>query len=215
LPISQRVEPVSAGQWGQSESYSSQAEWLDARNVNLSTQHAISDEAFHRFPETLHRRMSTHSASKAAIFQAEGDLPRTCCERFAETALEYRTNAPFAINVPLTPPCRGSIQCSTPFGMIPFSKTHRLILIHIVEIAVWALVFWLQNCLPNAESAFYFSGVTYATLGYGDLLLPKEWRLFGPLEALTGNLMVGLSIAFFFVVVSKKMLQRMDEGSRT
>ena len=89
-----------------------------------------------------------------------------------------------------------------------------LLLFHLLEIAVWALFFWWEKCLPDLESSFYFSGVTYATLGYGDLLLPKEWRLFGPLEALTGNLMVGLSIAFFFVVVSKKMLQRMDEGSR-
>jgi hypothetical protein len=85
-----------------------------------------------------------------------------------------------------------------------------LIVIHMFEIAVWALFFWWEKCLPNVESAFYFSGVTYATLGYGDLLLPKEWRLFGPLEALTGNLMVGLSIAFFFVVVSKSVLQRTD-----
>ncbi|PYK18166.1 MAG: two pore domain potassium channel family protein [Verrucomicrobia bacterium] len=83
-----------------------------------------------------------------------------------------------------------------------------LIVIHLLEIAVWALFFRWQNCLPNAESSFYFSGVTYATLGYGDLLLPKEWRLFGPLEALTGTLMCGLSIAFFFAVLSKQMLQR-------
>ena len=83
-----------------------------------------------------------------------------------------------------------------------------LIVIHLIEIAVWALFFWWQNCLPDAESSFYFSGVTYATLGYGDLLLPKEWRLFGPLEALTGTLMCGLSIAFFFAVLSKQMLRR-------
>ena len=83
-----------------------------------------------------------------------------------------------------------------------------LILVHIVEIAVWALFFWWEGCLPDAESSFYFSGVTYATLGYGDLLLPKEWRMFGPLEALTGSLMVGLSIAFFFAVLSRKFLQR-------
>src|SRR5258705_1336204 len=89
-----------------------------------------------------------------------------------------------------------------------------LIVIHMFEIAVWALFFWWEKCLPNVESAFYFSGVTYATLGYGDLLLPKEWRLFGPLEALTGNLMVGLSIAFFFVIVSKSVLQRTDERSQ-
>jgi hypothetical protein len=83
-----------------------------------------------------------------------------------------------------------------------------LILIHLFEIAIWALFFWWEKCLPDAESSLYFSGVTYATLGYGDLLLPKEWRLFGPLEALTGTLMCGLSIAFFFAVLSKQMLQR-------
>ena len=44
-----------------------------------------------------------------------------------------------------------------------------LIVIHLFEIAVWALFFWWQNCLPDARSSFYFSGVTYATIGYGDL----------------------------------------------
>jgi hypothetical protein len=27
-----------------------------------------------------------------------------------------------------------------------------------------------------------FAGVTCATVGYGDIVLPKEWRLFGPVE---------------------------------
>jgi hypothetical protein len=89
-----------------------------------------------------------------------------------------------------------------------------LIVIHLFEIAVWALFFWWQKCLPDLESSFYFSGVTYATIGYGDLVLPEEWQLFGPLEGLTGILMCGLSTAFFFIVVSKKILQRLDEGSK-
>jgi len=89
-----------------------------------------------------------------------------------------------------------------------------LIVIHLLEIVVWGFFFWWEKCLPDAESSFYFSGVTYATLGYGDLLLPKEWRMFGPLEALAGSLMVGLSIAFFFVIVSKSVLQRTDERGR-
>jgi Ion channel len=84
-----------------------------------------------------------------------------------------------------------------------------LIVIHVFEIAVWALFFWWQNCLPDIESSFYFSGVTYATIGYGDLVLPKEWRLFGPIEGLTGILMCGVSTAFLFVIVSKRILQRM------
>ena len=78
-----------------------------------------------------------------------------------------------------------------------------LILLHLAEIAVWALFYLWKDCLPDAESCFYFSGVTYTTLGYGDLVLPKEWRLLGAVEGLTGILMCGLSTGFFFAVVSK------------
>jgi len=78
-----------------------------------------------------------------------------------------------------------------------------LIVIHGLEIALWALFYWWQNCLPDAESSLYFAGVTYTTLGYGDLLLPREWRLLGPVEGLTGILMCGLSTGFFFAMVSR------------
>ena len=78
-----------------------------------------------------------------------------------------------------------------------------LLLLHLAEISVWGLFYWWQKCLPDAESAFYFSGVTYTTLGYGDLVLPQEWRMLSPVEGLTGILMCGLSTGFFFAVLSK------------
>jgi Ion channel len=90
-----------------------------------------------------------------------------------------------------------------------------LILIHLLEIAVWALFFWWEKCLPDMESSFYFSGVTYATIGYGDIVLPEEWRLFGPIEGLTGILMCGLSTAFFFAVLSRKFLQRFPSSTQS
>ena len=77
-----------------------------------------------------------------------------------------------------------------------------LILIHVLEITAWALFYRWQQCLPDAESAFYFSGVTYTTLGYGDLVLPKQWRILAPVQALTGILMCGLSAGLFFATVS-------------
>lgn len=78
-----------------------------------------------------------------------------------------------------------------------------LIMIHVIEIAVWALFYVWMGCLPDKESAFYFSGVTYTTVGYGDLVLPFEWRMLGPIEGLAGILMCGLSTGLFFAVVSR------------
>ncbi len=78
-----------------------------------------------------------------------------------------------------------------------------LILIHLAEIAVWGLFYLWTGCLPDAESAFYFSGVTYTTLGYGDLVLPKPWRMLGPVEGLTGILMCGLSTGLFVAVLGR------------
>lgn len=79
--------------------------------------------------------------------------------------------------------------------------TFWLSVIHIAEIAVWGLFYFWQGCLPDAESAFYFAGVTYTTLGYGELVLSKPWRMLAPLEALTGILMCGLSAGVFFAVL--------------
>src|SRR5215510_2044329 len=88
-----------------------------------------------------------------------------------------------------------------------------LIVIHLVAIAVWDLFYLLAKCLPNFEASFYFSAVTYATIGYGDLVLPKEWNMIGPNEGFICILMFGLSTAFFFIFVSKSVLHRTDEKS--
>jgi ion channel len=78
-----------------------------------------------------------------------------------------------------------------------------LILIHLAEISVWGMFYFWRNCFPDAESAFYFSGVTYTGVGYGDLALPKAWRMLAPLETLAAILMCGLSTGLFFAVVSR------------
>ena len=78
-----------------------------------------------------------------------------------------------------------------------------LVLAHLVEIAVWALFYTGFRVFPSAESSFYFSAVTYTTVGYGDLVPPQQWRLLAGVEGLTGILMCGWSTGFFFAVVSR------------
>jgi hypothetical protein len=83
-----------------------------------------------------------------------------------------------------------------------------LILIHTLEVSLWGLFYLKWNLFPDAESAFYFSGVTYATIGYGELVLPAPWRIFATIEGLTGILMCGLSGAFFFAIVTQFFSKR-------
>ncbi len=91
-----------------------------------------------------------------------------------------------------------------------------IILLHLVEIAVWAFFYAWDHGMPDLTSAFYFSAVTYTTTGYGDLVLPSEWRLVGGVEALTGILMCGWSAAFFVAVVSPdRATKRNQEPERT
>lgn len=78
-----------------------------------------------------------------------------------------------------------------------------IVLLHLIEVAVWAWVYVARGAMPNVQDAFYFSGVTYTTTGYGDLVLPPTWRLVGAVEALTGILMCGWSTGFFVAVVNR------------
>jgi tetratricopeptide (TPR) repeat protein len=90
-PIGSRIPQSLAyvtrrrGQWDKSESYFNEAERLDPRNVNLLTQHAGSYKLLRRFPEALRKFDQVLNITpddvdtlvfKAAIAQAEGDLPR-------------------------------------------------------------------------------------------------------------------------------------------
>ncbi|MHC1763365.1 MAG: potassium channel family protein [Verrucomicrobiia bacterium] len=101
-----------------------------------------------------------------------------------------------------------------PIAWLFIRVTWLLILLHLAEITVWALFYLWGGCLPDAESAFYFAGVTYTTIGYGDLVLPKPWRLLGPVEGLTGILMCGLSAGLFFAVVSRIYASRLEAKPR-
>jgi TolB-like protein/Tfp pilus assembly protein PilF len=91
LPNSSRIPEQLAyvtrrrGHWDRSESYFNEAERLDPRNVHLFTQHALSyimlrqfSEALRKFDQVLNITPDDVDtlAEKAAIAQAEGDLPR-------------------------------------------------------------------------------------------------------------------------------------------
>lgn len=78
--------------------------------------------------------------------------------------------------------------------------------IHTVEIWLYAALYLALGALHGFEVALYFSTVTYASVGYGDVLLPSDWRILGAIEGATGIIMLGWSTAFIVSLLSKLKL---------
>lgn len=77
-------------------------------------------------------------------------------------------------------------------------------LAHIIQIWVWAFFYlYAADTLPDMESALYFSTSTFTTVGYGDLVLDRDWRLLSSFQSANGFILFGWSTAFIFEVMSK------------
>jgi hypothetical protein len=74
---------------------------------------------------------------------------------------------------------------------------------HLVEIAIWALLYEACGEFTGLAPAFYHSAMNYTSLGYGDVVMSASWKLFGPLEAADGLLMFGVSTAMIFATIQR------------
>ena len=59
---------------------------------------------------------------------------------------------------------------------------------HLAQVGLWAGFLVVLGALKTYDDAFYFSLVTFATLGYGDVVLAPSYRIFGALGATCGSL---------------------------
>jgi hypothetical protein len=78
-----------------------------------------------------------------------------------------------------------------------------LFFVHAVEIWSYAFLYRALDAAPDFETALYFSTVSYASVGYGDVLLDREWRLLGAIEGANGVILLGWSTAFFVSVIAR------------
>ena len=82
---------------------------------------------------------------------------------------------------------------------------------HLVEIAAWAVVFVVYGEFSGLAEAFYNSAVNYTSLGLGDAVLSRSWRLLAPLETADGMLMFGVSTAMIFAVCQRLVQTRLRD----
>jgi len=92
-----------------------------------------------------------------------------------------------------------------------------LVIGNLSQIAIWAVLFMVLGEFETFAGAAYHSAVNFATLGYGDIVMSEQNRFLGPLEAINGVLMVGVSTAALMGVFQDAMRKlrqaRMSRGT--
>jgi len=85
-----------------------------------------------------------------------------------------------------------------------------LVVGNLAQVAIWGLLFQLVGEFQQFSEAVYHSAVNFATLGYGDIVMSAEHKLLGPLEAVNGVLMIGVSTAALMTAFQDAMRKTVE-----
>lgn len=75
---------------------------------------------------------------------------------------------------------------------------------------LWAVTFLALGVFETLETAVYFTLVSYTTLGFGDVLLPLEWRLLAGMASANGLVSMGLLTAVLVELVRQVRVLQSD-----
>jgi len=89
-----------------------------------------------------------------------------------------------------------------------------LMLGNFIQITIWGLLFMALGEFSELYEAVYHSAVNFSSLGYGDVVMTKPWKLLGPLEAGNGVLMFGLTGAALMAIL-QQMIQAQSQKGRS
>jgi hypothetical protein len=88
-------------------------------------------------------------------------------------------------------------------GILMLFVALGVFLLHSIEIWLYAFVYYAIGASADFQTALYFSATAFSTLGFGDVVLGPDWRLFGAIEGVTGLILIGWSSAFLLSVTSR------------
>ena len=84
----------------------------------------------------------------------------------------------------------------------------------LVQVMLWGGLFLWLGEFEQAYDAIYHSAVNFSSLGYGDIVMSRERRLLGPLEAVNGVLMLGMSAATLMAIVQHMVTQLVEARAK-
>ena len=90
-----------------------------------------------------------------------------------------------------------------------------LVLGNFIQITIWGVLFVQLGEFESYRTAAYHSAVNFATLGYGDIVMSERHRVLGPMQAINGVLMVGVSTAVMMAAVQDSIKRTITQGSNS
>ena len=99
------------------------------------------------------------------------------------------------------------------FALLIVTLSAGILFLHLMQTSLWALFYYAQDLFSDFETSLYFSMVSFTTIGYGDVLLPRRWRLLGVIEGFSGVLLCGVSTGFMFAVINAMLQTRLRQRS--
>ncbi len=98
------------------------------------------------------------------------------------------------------------------FGMQALLAAMLILLLGtLIQIVAWGGLFVLLGEFSEMYEAVHHSAVNYTSLGYGDFVMSKRWKLLGPLEAVNGVLMLGMTGGVLMTIAQQLIRNLRDE----
>jgi hypothetical protein len=100
----------------------------------------------------------------------------------------------------------GNVENETVKAVLISLLTVWMFLAIVIEAWLWALLYLYHpmiSTLQDLETAFYFSMVTFTTLGYGDVVLTGQWRTLASIQAANGVIIFGWTTALIFYFIQR------------
>lgn len=84
---------------------------------------------------------------------------------------------------------------------------------HLIETFLWALPLLALGMMPTLRDSYFFVLESYTTLGGGNVALPDQWRLVGPMIAMSGIFTFGWTGSVLVTIMNE--LGKLDRTQAT
>lgn len=78
-----------------------------------------------------------------------------------------------------------------------------LAVVHLIETFLWAVPLYLMGIIPAMRDCYYYVLESYTTLGEGNVVLPDQWRLIGPIIAMSGLFTFGWTASVLVSIMTE------------